>query len=246
MTKIVLFADGLVGQRIATYLVSSFPNDVAFVVTTIRNEISASCDSAGIENFVFESETATIANIKRSNVDFGILAWWPKIIRQELISVAKQGFVNTHPSLLPHNRGKHYNFWAIVERAPFGVTLHKVTEEVDAGDIIAQKAIAYDWTDTGGTLYVKAQEAMVALFVEAYPAIRRGDVVAIRQQLCEGSFHRASELDAASRIDLDELYSARDLLNRLRARTFSGYPACWFEDDGARYEVRLDIERKLK
>jgi len=246
MTKIVLFADGLVGLRIANYLVSNFPGDIAFVVTTMRNEISATCDAAGVDNFAFESEAATIARINRSNVDLGILAWWPKLIRPELIAVAKRGFVNTHPSLLPHNRGKHYNFWAIVERAPFGVTIHQVTEGVDAGDILAQKAIAYDWTDTGGTLYVKAQEAMVALFVEAYPAIRTGDVVAIRQQLCDGSFHRASELDAASRIDLDQLYSARDLLNRLRARTFPGYPACWFEDDGARYEVRVDIERKLK
>jgi methionyl-tRNA formyltransferase len=53
-------------------------------------------------------------------------------------------------------------------------------------------------------------------------------------------------LDAASLIKLDELYSGRELINLLRARTFSGHPGCWFIDNGIRYEVSIEIRRVEK
>ena len=175
--------------------------------------------------------------------DLGLLAWWPTLIKPVLINCAVHGFINFHPSLLPHNRGKHYNFWALAEGEPFGVTLHFVDEGVDSGDIVVQQEIAYDWTDTGGTLYRKAQREMVQLFCETYPMFRILDIPRKAQNLSEGSFHLAKELDQASHIDLEREYKARQLLNLLRARTFSGHPACWFEDKGEKYEVRIDIKR---
>jgi hypothetical protein len=45
-------------------------------------------------------------------------------------------------------------------------------------------------------------------------------------------------------IDLEKTYTARDLLNLLRARTFPGYRACTFSDGEASYEVRVEIKRK--
>lgn len=155
----------------------------------------------------------------------------------------RNGFINTHPSLLPYNRGKHYNFWTLVEQVPFGVTLHAVTPRVDDGDIVAQSPIPYDWTDTGETLYRKAREAMVELFIRAYPSIRRGQFHREPQNDQLASFHHSSEMDRESRLELDRQYTARQLLNLLRARTFAGHPACWFEDQGERYEVRIDIKR---
>jgi methionyl-tRNA formyltransferase len=124
------------------------------------------------------------------------------------------------------------------------VSLHFVTELVDGGDIIAQMPISYGWEDTGGTLYEKATVYMVALFKETYPMLRVMRVNRVRQNLTEGSYHRAVELDEASRITLEKEYKARELLNLLRARTFPGRPSCWFRDDGVTYEVRVEIVRK--
>jgi len=147
--------------------------------------------------------------------------------------------------LLPFNRGKNYNFWALVEQAPFGVSLHIVDEGVDSGDVIAQKQITYDWEDTGATLYEKAASSMIELFMATYPEIREERIARIPQDLSKGSFHRANELEDASRIDIEASYRARDLLNLLRARTFPGYPACSFrEKNGEEFEVRVEIRRK--
>lgn len=176
----------------------------------------------------------------------GVMAWWPKILKRPLLDAPKYGFVNTHPSLLPHNRGKHYNFWALVEQAPFGVTLHRVDSGIDSGDIVAQTRISYDWCDSGGSLYFKAQAAMVSLFCQTYPRLRTGNFEARPQDPKMGSFHHSSEIDMASRIDLDARYQGRELLNLLRARTFEGYPGCWFEEAGDRYEVSVSIRKVNK
>ncbi len=242
--RLLLLADGIVGERIAKYLIAAYPRDLVAVITVEENAIADHCTSAGIETFPFVSEQLAVERLGGSTIDLGILAWWPNIIRRTLMSLPQQGFINTHPSLLPHNRGKHYNFWALVEQAPFGVTLHQVTESVDAGPIFAQRCIAYDWTGNGETLYRMAQDAMAELFAETYPKLRLGLIAPIPQDLSQGSYHRASELNEASRIDLDRRYTARDLLNRLRARTFRGQPACWFQDDGDVFEVRVEITRK--
>ncbi|MGA7326060.1 MAG: formyltransferase family protein [Rhodomicrobium sp.] len=242
--NLVLLADGIMGKRIAAYLIENYPSDIGTVVTVADNEITKLCRAAQIKTFRFVSEKSAMAQLKDTLFDLGILAWWPRIIREELIALPRRGFFNTHPSLLPHNRGTHPNFWALVEQAPFGVTLHQVNEAIDSGPIVAQHRIPYDWTDTGETLYSKAKAAIFKLFVETYPKLRLGEIPSIPQDLSLGSFHRSSELDPASRFDLDGKYTARDILNRLRARTFRGHPACWFEDNGETFEVRVEITRK--
>jgi methionyl-tRNA formyltransferase len=244
--KLLLFADGSVGAAVLRFLLSSFPEDVAAVVTTGKNDIHDSAVEAGIRTDIFH-DTDTLhekLSLSPDGFDLGLLAWWPRIIKLPLIDLPVHGWINFHPSYLPYNRGKHYNFWALVEEAPFGVTLHFIDEGVDSGDVVCQKTIPYDWTDTGESLYIKAQEAIVKLFKEQYPAIRTLTIPRTPQDLSEGSFHKASELDEASRIDLDGTYRGRDILNMLRARTFKGHPACWFEDGGETFEARIEIKRK--
>jgi methionyl-tRNA formyltransferase len=119
-----------------------------------------------------------------------------------------------------------------------------VDEGIDSGDVVAQREITYGWKDTGGSLHRMATNAMLELFRETYPKLRSLDFKTHPQDLAAGTFHRASELEAASSIALDSTYVARDLLNLIRARTFPGHPACTFSDGDDVYEVRIDIKRK--
>lgn len=245
MTSLILLADGMVGEAISRWLIANYRDDIGLVVVKRDNDISAAAAQAGLRCEVFQS-SAQIFEICRSrglSFDIGILAWWPDILKPPLISLPHNGFINTHPSLLPYNRGKHYNFWAIVERAPFGVSLHMVDEGIDSGDVIFQKDIPYSWEDTGGSLHRKAAETMVDLFKEAYPRIRSLDFVRKKQGAEQGSFHLAKEIDDASRIELDKEYTARTLFNLVRARTFPGHPACTFTDGDQTFEVRIEIKR---
>jgi methionyl-tRNA formyltransferase len=242
MSSIVVFAEGSVGLSCVQWLTATHAADLAAIVTTGRDEIARVADLAQVETFVWdEPEYLRWAGDHRC--DLGLLLWWPHLIKSAVIDSTNFGWVNTHPALLPHCRGKHTNFWAMVEQRPFGVTLHRVTEGIDAGDVVAQRNVPYTWEDTAETLYKRGQTEMVRLFRDTYPQIRELRFDATPQDFLQGSMHYGYELDRASTFSLDEPTTARRLLNLLRARTFPGYPACRFSEGGFEYEVRVEIKQ---
>lgn len=192
------------------------------------------------------SSEATLEAIEALQVDLGILAWWPYLLKPSLIKLSRLGFLNFHPSLLPYNRGKHPNFWSLVEQTPYGVTLHFITERIDAGEIAYQRAIPVTWEDTAKSLHEKGKGALVALFRDHFDEIITGQIPRRAQDLSTGTFHLGKELEAASEIDLDRSYSGRSLLNLLRARTYPPHPGAWFSEHGETYEVRIEIRKRTR
>lgn len=244
--KLLLMYNAQVGDEIARWLLEAYSSDIGAMVAMQENSLCTVARAKKIPCVIFESEAQLQTDLsKLAPFDLGILAWWPKLISPSIIGLTEEGFINTHPSLLPHNRGKHYNFWALVEQAPFGVTLHFVEKGIDCGDIIAQQRIDYDWTDTGESLYYKAHRAIVELLKSTYPQIREGFIERSPQELKDGSLHYANEIEPASVIDIEKTYIARDLINLLRARTFQGHPACRFSENGETYEIRVTISKVL-
>ena len=243
--SIAVFADGVVGEKIIR-LGEYHYKDIVLVVTTSKNNIYKFCKDKSLSLHTYVDDNELINEIKEKNIkiDIGILLWWPKIINSQIINSAKKGFINTHPSLLPNNRGKHFSFWSLVENCPFGVTIHMVGDGIDDGPIISQSKIEYTWEDNGETLYKSAQKEMIKLFKETYPMIRSLEFPTKPQDLDAGSFHYSNEIEQSSLLQLDQTIEVRELLNLLRARTFKGYPACRFEEDGIEYEVRVEITKK--
>ncbi|MFH1305309.1 MAG: formyltransferase family protein, partial [Candidatus Omnitrophota bacterium] len=158
--------------------------------------------------------------------------------------VSKLGFLNMHPSYLPYNRGKHYYFWNIVEEVPFGVSLHFINEAVDSGDIAFQKEIKTRWEDSGFTLRERSKSEIVKLFEEKFDEIVSNRISRIKQDLDKGTFHLEKDLEEGSRVDLNRKYTARELLNILRARSGFGRGGSWFEENGEKYEVDIRIKNK--
>lgn len=70
-------------------------------------------------------------------VSFG----YKRIIGEKILKKLNFSPVNLHMSYLPYNRGSHPNFWSFIENTPKGVTIHKINDKIDAGDIICQKKI---------------------------------------------------------------------------------------------------------
>jgi len=245
--NIGIFADKYVGAKTVEFILRNYFTHLKVLVVTDRK--SNVLDVVDKYNFpkdkVFlNSELNSEPVLKRmivENLDYIILTWWPYIVGEKILTIPKIGILNFHPSLLPYNRGKHYNFWTIVEDTPFGVTIHFVDKSIDSGDIVFQKSITKSWEDTGKSLYNKAQNAMVELFTQNYDKIVKGEYHKIKQDNNISSFHYGKELEQASEIFLEKKYSAKQLLNLLRARTFLPHPSCYFFDEGKKYEVKIEI-----
>ena len=91
---------------------------------------------------------------------------------------------------------------------PAGVTVHYIDPGVDTGDIIAQRRIPVEPTDTGGSLHEKITSDQVELFKEIWPLILRGNNSRTPQDLSKATLHRKAEVEEISRIDLDRTYRA--------------------------------------
>lgn len=82
--------------------------------------------------------------------DFDILfsASYPSRIPQEECRKARIGAVNIHTGLLPEGRGSNPLNWAIIwGKDRTGVTIHKIVDSYDAGDIVCQSEVPIFETD---------------------------------------------------------------------------------------------------
>lgn len=246
--RVALFAADVVGLEVAKCLQLSGVAPVCVVLDdedrSQTNEAIRSIHTDAPVLMVSELETPECYQaLTDLEPDLGLLAWWPRIIRGKLLQLPRLGYLNFHPSLLPHSRGKDPNFWSIVEGTPFGVSIHFIDEGIDTGPIAFQAELPVTWEDTGETLYRRAQQEIVRLFKNNLERIMSGDIPRIPQHHVSATYHRRDELEAASTIHLDAPTTAREVLNRVRARTFSEKPAARFMDTGSTYEVRTIIRR---
>ena len=83
-----------------------------------------------------------------AGIDLVCLAGYMRIISDVLLSSYEGRIINIHPSLLPAFRGARAVEQAVEYGVKvYGITIHYVNSDLDAGHIIAQKAFEYDGND---------------------------------------------------------------------------------------------------
>jgi methionyl-tRNA formyltransferase len=163
------------------------------------------------------------------------------VVNSDFIRLFPKGCINLHPALLPHNRGRFPNIWSIVSKTPAGVTIHYIDEGIDTGDVIAQKEVPVEVTDTGASLYRRLEIEGLELFKATWPAIQAGTASRSPQAAGSGSYHRARDVESIDEIDLQKSYRAEDLINVIRARTFPPHRGAYFMHEGRKIYLRLEL-----
>jgi methionyl-tRNA formyltransferase len=187
------------------------------------------------------TEQSQLDVVKRLEPDLIVSAGFRHIVPEEVISIPDLVVVNFHKSYLPDNRGANPNVWSIIEDSPAGITLHYMTPEMDGGTIIDKREISVRPDDTGLSLYERLEAAQFGQFRECWPAIRDDAVETTAQDLEGGTVHYKQDFVELWPIDRDETVRAGDFLDRLRALTFPPFKNAFFEVDGERYYVEIDI-----
>lgn len=240
------------GFEVLSYIVER-KYSINFVGTYFRdnsvyeNKITKLCKKNKIKLFrkINANDKNFIDVLSNNEIDIVILAWWPDIIKKESIQIARIGWINLHPSYLPYGRGKHAYFWSIVENTPFGVSIHFIDEGIDSGDILFQKQIPVSILDTGETLYEKGVREVIDLFKANCDKIMTLDLHPVKQSR-KGTNHFAKDIEEISKIDLNKKYKAIDLINILRARSFSNGPSSFFVLDDDKYLIKIKIIKDTK
>jgi phosphoribosylglycinamide formyltransferase-1 len=112
------------------------------------------------------------ADLARMLTDAGVelvaLAGFMRVLKAPMLNAFPRRIVNIHPSLLPKFPG--LEAWRQALEAgekTTGCTVHYVDEEIDHGDVIAQREVAILPGDTPETLHARIQSAEH----ELYPAV---------------------------------------------------------------------------
>ena len=106
----------------------------------------------------FESGLESI--IEKYKIKYIILAGFMKILSKEFVSKFPHKIINIHPSLLPAFKGRDAIKNAFEYGVKYtGVTVHYVTQEVDAGPIICQEIVKIEDSDTVESLEAKVHKA---------------------------------------------------------------------------------------
>lgn len=85
------------------------------------------------------------SQIEKHQPDVIFVSCYNKLIPQSILSLAKLGAFNLHPSLLPRFRGPTPLFWQFRDGiSNFGITLHRINSKFDQGNIITYKIVNMD------------------------------------------------------------------------------------------------------
>ncbi|MBW3571384.1 MAG: hypothetical protein KY467_09775 [Gemmatimonadetes bacterium] len=188
----------------------------------------------------------SVQRLRTMELDWIVGVHFPYLVPQEVLDVPRQGMLNLHPALLPWNRGWHTPSWALLEGTPVGATLHFMDAGIDTGDVVLQRRLEPHAGETADALYRRLKLLELEVFREAWPCLVDGTFKRVPQPVGVGSTHRRADLftPEVQRIDLDEHVRAGDLLRRLRALSTSRWDeAAWYEADGVRHRVRVELRR---
>lgn len=238
MAIAILCGHHQVAWSFTRYMMEKYSLYIAFVeMQSHNNIISQVSGNERVRLSLYETEENTVRKIKELGVTTVVLAWWPSIVHK----LTKLGInvINTHPSYLPFNRGKHPYYWAIVEKTPFGATIHRVDDGVDTGAILWRKQVTLSPEDTGETAYHKAADAMKDLLLEHAEDIALEKLpIGIQQDEKLASFHLGKQLEAPPITNKTEIA----LLNDLRARSFDNpHSGRQVIIDGVKYRVYVKL-----
>lgn len=107
--------------------------------------------------------------------DVMLMATFHQILRRPMVEIPALAFLNVHCSLLPEYRGPDPIGTALRAGVPYtGVTVHRVDEGVDSGEILAQERIAVGDARTEAQLRPLLSAVAARLVLDCLDRVRSG------------------------------------------------------------------------
>jgi phosphoribosylglycinamide formyltransferase-1 len=113
-------------------------------------------------------EAALDAALREAGAEVIALAGYIRLLSDEFVARWRGRIVNIHPSLLPKYKGLDTHARALAAGdAVAGASVHVVTEELDAGEVLAQAEVPILAGDTPDSLAARVLEAEHRLYPQA-------------------------------------------------------------------------------
>ena len=118
---------------------------------------------------------SALALIRELAPELIVVAAYGRILPDDILAAPEKGCINVHSSLLPRYRGAAPINWAILNGdRETGVTIMHMAHDLDAGDIILQRATPIGPDETAPELYARLAELGGGLLTEAVELLAAG------------------------------------------------------------------------
>jgi methionyl-tRNA formyltransferase len=226
--RVAMFGYQTWGHRTLRALIDA-GHEVALVVTHPRSDhayekiwsdsVAGLAEANGIRALLRTrpDDAELLAELKAADPDLIVANNWRTWLPPEIFALPRHGTLNVHDSLLPAYAGFSPLIWALINGEPeVGVTAHLMNAELDAGDIVVQRAVPVGPKDTTTDLFHRTVDLIAPITTEAISLIETGNVVPIAQDRSKASFfHKRAPRDSL----IDWTWPAEDIERLVRAQS---------------------------
>ena len=155
--------------------------------------------------------------------DLAVVAAYGRILPTAVLELPRQGCINVHASLLPKYRGAAPIQWAILRgETSTGVTIMRMNERMDEGNMLLQRETPIGPTETYGELQRRLADLGAAALMDALPALHAGTARDVVQDDAAATYApMIGKADGA----INWTLSAHEIVCRVRA--FNPWPSAF-------------------
>lgn len=151
--------------------------------------------------------------------------------------------INIHPGLNPFNRGWYPQVFSIINSFPSGATIHEIDQHLDHGPVICQKEVKIEMWDTSFTAYNKILDAEIELLAENLEKILEHNYTTTIKD--EGNLNLKKDFNDLREIDLGNIDTFENHINKLRALTHGDYSnAYFFDQEGTKIYLKIELTKE--
>ncbi|MFD2354135.1 methionyl-tRNA formyltransferase [Nonomuraea ferruginea] len=188
--RVAMFGYQTWGHRTLQALLGS-GHDVALVVTHPKSEhayekiwddsVAGLAAEHGVPVLLrARPDDELVTALKEAEPDIIVANNWRTWIPPEIFRLPRHGTLNVHDSLLPAYAGFSPLIWALINgEEEVGVTAHLMDEELDAGDILLQRAVPVGPSDTATDLFHRTVALIEPIVRDALTLIDTGRAVPV-------------------------------------------------------------------
>lgn len=184
-----------------------------------------------------ENRKKLVEVLKNTKADFFVVIAYGNIIPKEIFDIPKYGCINVHASLLPKYRGASPIQESLLNGdKETGISIMKIDEELDHGDIFLIKRIPIEEKDNLITLSVKLAETSGVILPLVLHDIMNSRLSSIPQNHKNATFCKKITKEDGK---IDWKKSAEDIRNMIRA--YTPWPSVYTELHDKKIKI-LDAE----
>lgn len=175
--------------------------------------------------------------------DVGFSIHSKQIFPSDLVSAVR--CINIHPGYNPQNRGWYPQVFSLINGKQAGATIHIMDEKIDHGPILFQEKVSVESFDTSKDIYERVLDCEIRLFSQNFDYLISPDCKGFEVKE-EGNYNSIQDFKNLCEIDLAEVTTYKQAIDKLRALTHPPYENAYFRDESGKrifISLRLSVDQ---